>query len=216
MRISPKTAAGRRRAGFTMIELLAVIIILTILMAYLVPKLVGSEESVARNKTRMFLAQIDTSLAEFEVEWGDYPSSTFTPEQGAPPNSTNVGGEALYLNLWREGSDGLGIDPDQYLANSDADSVRKKLTTLASRELFELRDHWDNPIAYFHRRDYGRQDTYLTFDPGTGEEIPDNKVMARVSEKTGRAYNYQKYQLISAGPDGRFGGEDDIVNFKTD
>ena len=46
------------RAGFTLVELLAVILILSILLAVLVPNLFSSSEAVAASNTRAFLAQV--------------------------------------------------------------------------------------------------------------------------------------------------------------
>lgn len=202
------------RGGFSLIELLAVLVILSILMVFLIPRLGGAEDAVRSSKTEAFLARVGVALEEFEQDTGDYPASTFTKEQGTPPNGTNTGAEALFVNLWAEGFDGLGMSADNDLGNSDGDSSRSNLTTLGTRSLFELKDAWDNPIAYFHKNDYGKQQSYLCWDPETGEELPDNKVSALESEKTGRPYNPNKFQLISAGSDGIFGTDDDITNFQ--
>ena len=210
-RLARSTRAGRgasARSGFTLIELLAVLVVLSILMVFLVPKLMGAEDVVKAENTRQFLLQIKAVLTEYEAEIGDYPPSSFTSEQGQPPNRTNLGAEALVVHLWSEGLDGLLLD-DEHFVNTDNDESAKRLTTLGNAQLFELRDDWENPIAYFHRQDYSRPDSYITFDGKTGEEVV-NPVRALMNETTERFNNPKTYQLISAGSDGKFGTSDDI------
>lgn len=205
--IHPRTPRSPQ-AGFTLIELLAVLVILSILMVFLVPKLMGAEDVVKAENTRQYLLQLKAVLTEYEAETGDYPPSSFSADHGQPPNRTNLGAEALVVHLWSEGFDGLLLD-DEHFVNTDFDSSAKRLTTLGNSELFELKDDWDNPIAYFHRQDYGRSDAYVTYDGKTGEEVP-NEVRASMNETTDRYDNPKTYQLISAGEDGVFGTDDDI------
>ena len=98
--------------------------------------------------------------------------------------------------------------------NLDGDDAKKTLTKFPRAALFELADEWKNPIAYFHRRDYGRRDSYVVEDPDTGEQR-ESFVGAVTNPTTQRYHNPQSYQLISAGADGQFGTEDDIANFET-
>ena len=105
--------------------------------------------------------------------------------------------------------------PDERLVNSDGDETRKAITRFPSLSLFELKDEWDNPIAYFHHRDYGRQDTYVV-TPKDDESVTEQPVKAMMNPATKAYYNATKYQLISAGADGVFGTSDDITNFKSD
>ncbi len=201
-----------RRAGFTLIELLAVIVILSILMAFLLTTLGRQEETVRVNLTRTFLENVEAVVGEYERGEGDFPASAWSGEWGPQPNATNLGAEALVVALWREGGGGVNLSED-VLVNTDEDRASRRLTVFARRDLFELRDQWDNPIAYFHHRDYGRQDLYVTEDPETGELL-ETTAVARRSERTGDWANRRTFQLLSAGPDGRFGTEDDITNFE--
>ena len=111
-----------------------------------------------------------------------------------------------------DGTGGHRLSADE-LQHTDGERSAKSLTDLPVRDLFELVDAWGNPIAYFHHADYGRVDVYETFDPLTGERIESN-VQAIVNPKLRRPYENRRFQLISAGPDGVFGTEDDIANFR--
>ncbi len=205
-------SARARCGGFTLLELMAVIVILGILIAVLVPRLGQAKETVKEKQTRALLAQIDAALSEYENQFGDYPPSTFLEKWGTAPNNTNLGAETLVLSLWSPDWGGTGLSEDA-LVNTDNDQTKKAYAKFGKPALFEIADAWGNPIAYFHRRDFGRADKYVTTSQETGEEV-DSSVTASMNPVTGTYYNPKKYQLISAGPDGVFGaGDDDIGNF---
>jgi hypothetical protein len=146
-------------------------------------------------------------------EHGDFPASQLPTDIGSAPNGTNVGGECLYLALCAEGAPGNGkIDREKDLCNTDNDSLTKRPKGFERQELFELADPWGNPIAYIRNSDYDREFHYVCLDAQTGEES-DYSVRALKNPETGRYQEPHGFQLLSAGPDGKFGTEDDIMNF---
>ena len=205
-------ARARRTGGFTLIEMIAVLMILSILAYYLVSNVGGAQELVEEGLTRAQLVEIDAILNEYADAHGDFPLGTVLPGGGAPPNTTNLGGEALYLALCAEGAPGFGVLDDD-LCNTDGDRTPKRLEGFESAELFEVADAWGNPIAYLHHREYDRTDVYNSFEEVTGEEV-EGLVRAQRNAKTKRFHQPRDFQLISAGVDGLFGTEDDIANFK--
>lgn len=64
----------RARDGFTLIELLAVIAVIGILMAILIPSVGMVRRSAAKSKTRSQFAQYATAYEAFYGEMGYYPS----------------------------------------------------------------------------------------------------------------------------------------------
>lgn len=204
----------QQRAGFTLIEMLAVLLIIGILFSFLVGSVMRSGEVVKSNATRTFLETVGASLDEYENQMGDYPPSSFPAKLDPRPSKANMGIEMLVLSLWpADGKFSAAEVREEQLSNVDGDSTNQSLTSYTSAECFELADVWGNPVAYIHRRDYGKRFTYLAFDLELGELV-DQLVMARKSPKTGDHYNRSKFQLISAGEDGRFGTADDLANFR--
>jgi len=203
----------RARGGFTLIEILAVILILGILAGLMVVNLADASGATDVSMTRADLARLEGVIDAYEVEHGDFPPSSFQEGEGVANDGTNVGVERLVVALWSKGWEAGGMLEADGLENTDGDRSQQELSDLG-RSLFELVDRWGNPIAYIHRRDYESTDRlYTTLDPSTGEELLSAPQPFR-NPDTGRWYRHSRYQVISAGPDGEFGTEDDITSFQ--
>ncbi len=88
----------RNEKGFTLIELMVVIVILGILAGLIVPRIMGRPEEARRTKARIQVESLDTALKLYKLDNGEYPST----EQGlqALVQAPTVG--ELPKN-WREG-----------------------------------------------------------------------------------------------------------------
>ena len=151
LRQGPATSA---RAGFSLIELLAVIIIVALLFAFLIPNLLSSKDAVNSKMTSTWLNQVSAEISAYDREKGDFPPSTFPRKLDPKPSKTNMGVESLLIALMpADGSYLAGGDYDDRLGNTDGDDSKTPHTRFASSEVFELCDHWGNPIVYLHRRD---------------------------------------------------------------
>ena len=203
---------NRSRSGFTLIEILAVVLIVGILATILITQLGGAEEAANAQMTKQEMVKLSNVIKSYENDYGQFPPSSFTTEQGVANDGMNVGVEALVVALWSNNYEAGGlIEPDR-LQNTDGDSSGRTLGDLG-RGLLEFVDAWGNPIAYIRKDDYATKGRlYRTFDPVTGEEIL-SEPKAFENPTTGRHYENFKFQLISAGPDGWFGTEDDITHF---
>jgi general secretion pathway protein G len=84
--------------GFTLIELMVVIVILGILAGLIVPRIMGRPEEARRMKARVQVESMETALKLYKLDNGNYP----TTEQGlqALVEAPAVGQLA---RAWREG-----------------------------------------------------------------------------------------------------------------
>jgi general secretion pathway protein G len=89
---------GKEEQGFTLIEILIVVVILSILAWQLAPRIMGKPEEAKRVRAQMDIATLETTLKMFKLDNGFYPST----EQGlqALVEPPTIGRAAL---KWREG-----------------------------------------------------------------------------------------------------------------
>lgn len=78
MRASTDKGILRRNSGFTLLEIMVVIVILGLLAAIVVPRLIGRTEEAKRTQTRIQIKNVEQALQLFKLDNGFYPST----EQG--------------------------------------------------------------------------------------------------------------------------------------
>jgi len=64
-----------RRTGFTLIEVLIVIVVIAILAAIVVPRLLGAGREAREASMRAHLQEIRNALGLFQAQMGDYPDA---------------------------------------------------------------------------------------------------------------------------------------------
>ena len=84
--------------GFTLIELMVVIVILGILAGLIVPRIMGRPDEARRAKARIQIESLETALKLFKLDNGNYP----TTEQGLQALVEAPAAGALAKN-WRQG-----------------------------------------------------------------------------------------------------------------
>ncbi len=89
----------RNRAGFTLIEIMVVIVILGLLAALVVPKLIGRTEEAKKTQTRVQIKSLQQALELFKLDNGFYPTTdqgldalVRSPEAGRTPKNYRKGG----------------------------------------------------------------------------------------------------------------------------
>lgn len=88
----------KHQRGFTLIELMVVIVILGILAGLIVPRIMGRPEEARRMKARVQMESMETALKLYKLDNGSYPST----DQGleALVQAPTVG---QLPKKWREG-----------------------------------------------------------------------------------------------------------------
>ncbi|OPL13369.1 MAG: type II secretion system protein GspG [delta proteobacterium MLS_D] len=101
-------------SGFTLIELMVVIVILGILAGLIVPRIMSRPEEARQTKARIQIQSIETALRLYKLDNGDYPSTeqglqalVEPPQVGELPRRWREGG---YLEGRRMPTDPWGND----------------------------------------------------------------------------------------------------------
>ncbi|MEW6027655.1 MAG: type II secretion system protein [Planctomycetota bacterium] len=189
--------------GFTLLELLIVIGIITILASMATIGLLGAKGKAKIQATRGTIANIQASLEGYYGAYGDYPPTTLADMYTGGFSGNNGIESVVYcLSIPDKGGPFLLGIIDGKFTNLDNDFF-------GPTPLREIVDEWSNPIVYFHSRDYdnpskGNSYTFRKSGDAIAPQIP------------GAYYNPYTFQLWSAGPDEKNnnGLSNDVNNWK--
>ena len=70
-----KAASSRTVRGFTLIEIMVVVVIIGLLAAFIVPRVMGRVDDARITKARADLQAIETALAMYKLDTARYPST---------------------------------------------------------------------------------------------------------------------------------------------
>ena len=85
-----------RRRGFTLVELMLVIVLIGVLAAMVVPRLAGRTEQAKIARARSDIASIGLALDLFELDTGKYPSALEALTVKDPPSDLNDDAKARW------------------------------------------------------------------------------------------------------------------------
>jgi general secretion pathway protein G len=148
-----KTTPRKGSAGFTLIELMAVITIIVILAGLVVGGLGYVSEKQATSKAKVQISLISKALEEYKLDMGTYPPTgnlTVSGAVGSTNGNTNLLFKALYYDSNNDNKF-VPTDTDQKIYLPDLDPVTNKqgwssATTLSAG--LKILDPWGNEYLY--------------------------------------------------------------------
>lgn len=176
----------RKRSGFTLLELLIVVLVMSLLAAITIGSMQYAKKKASRSRTEAFIELIKTQLTQYKLDYGDYPKLT-DPQFGTSTmanDTEDIGGGGhpklggavlLYRALTGD------IDDDGIIGSSE--TLKLPLVQLISEKgdassdfrvkrssvngYYYLCDAYETPIQYRHGGDTGaiNQDSYDLWSP---------------------------------------------------
>ena len=159
----------RCRRAFSLLETMAVILILSVLAAIVVGQARLAKTRGEEARARAELGQIRAALERYRESFGSYPPSVATP--GDTPKALEV----TNLHVWAHAPDWCLADDvdDTYCLRNFMPASEPYGNTLPG---FSGLDPWNRPYRYFHDPD-AAPDSYLLYSDGP--ELPVNGQPAR-------------------------------------
>jgi general secretion pathway protein G len=91
---------NRKSKGFTLIEMLIVIVVIAILALIVIPRLLGAGRKAKEATLRGDLHQLRNAIQQFEADCGDYPANS-NQLMTAPSGGNGGTGIALDVTGWQ-------------------------------------------------------------------------------------------------------------------
>jgi general secretion pathway protein G len=98
-----KSSQTKRSAGFTLIEIMVVVVILGILAATIIPRFIGTTQQAKVSAAKSTISELETALERFNIHMDRYPST----EEGLkvlvdPPSAEEKKWRGPYIKMLRE------------------------------------------------------------------------------------------------------------------
>ena len=113
-----KPHRNRREHGFTLIELMVVILIIILLSAITIGALPGIQNKINRGRVEAFLAELGAGLDRYEIDNGMFPVNEPTGSDLQGREETGVRGAAI---LYQHLSGDYDMDGELFEPNGDRD-----------------------------------------------------------------------------------------------
>lgn len=169
-RLANNQTSSRRRSAFTLLELLAVIVIISILLALILPAISGAFRNAATAEVSAEFTQLDSAIQAFKQDFGGLEpwSTVVLTEEGGAWTSVS---KTRIRRLWPQFN--FGIDRD---LNGDGDATDQIVLTGSEALVFflggmndpgnpgVLRGFSKNPVNPFLRTGESRTAVYHEFE----------------------------------------------------
>ncbi len=162
------------QSGFSLIELMVVIMIIVVLAGMIAAALPGIQTSINRKNTRNFIAELESGIERYQIDNGIYPLNPDpTSGESAGGDRQSIGYEGskvLYKRLSGDfDTDGYVDDGEKIYVqkldyNSNKKSERPRSIKAGENEYLVI-DTFNSPVRYYAQAPNIKPEDRKTFNP---------------------------------------------------
>jgi prepilin-type N-terminal cleavage/methylation domain-containing protein len=239
----PEASSSRRRGGFTLVELLAVIMIIALLAGLVTPAVLRARNSARNAAIKAEIDMLHMAIMNYKNEYGSFfPCNDVNPSAAGSVSAKHVQrlfprcvAAAQLASATKPITPEMAIvswltgyrnDPQNPLINPATPGVqatdRKKLfdfdQTRLSGSTYRPAGKKGSPYIYIDSSSYlisGGPPTVPTWSLTGGTYYPHRlpNASGAMNDVSQQAFNADTFQILCAGQDEEFGTEDDLSNF---
>jgi prepilin-type N-terminal cleavage/methylation domain-containing protein len=183
-----------RNKGFTILELIVVVTIITILATFLIPAGGRARERARQAKAKSQIAALEVAITAFQTDFGFYPttqitgsSPNFSVNSGATAESNNVAVTEILTGFNLSGGS-RAASSNTLVTSSAWNGPYLDLDVSDVNGSGAMIDPWSNPYVFG-----------LDLDGNTSTQPP--------------SHNLYSFDINSSGPDASTGTADDVTNY---
>jgi prepilin-type N-terminal cleavage/methylation domain-containing protein len=228
-------ASRKNQAGFTLVELLVVISVLTLLVGIMVPSILSVRTIITRSNEQGKLYALTTACELYSDDFGTFPPSDYNEAGGGSYYQNFQGGHlaALLLTGYGPDFDSDGTPRDSLVDDDGAEGFGFRLSKRGPvygpyNDVHEYEvapvgvavafvDQWGGPILYYRFNEANGQYHFEDNAALAGEDVDSQSELEKLVKHQDEEGNWyfprRDGVFVSAGPDGKFNTSDDVANF---
>jgi len=226
--VSPKDSSSARRSGFTLVELLAVIMIIALLAALVTPAVMRARNSARNAAIKAEIDMLHTAIMNYKNEYGSFPPAVSVAGLNSPAgkhvqrlfprSSPNPDARTPDNSIvrWLKGYTTVPTDP----YGSTSGAPRQKLfdfdvTRVTPDDQYYPAGKKGSPYVYIDSASYLSSGSVMTWSlpGGTYSALRVPNASGLMNDPAQAAFNPDTFQILCAGQDEEFGTDDDLSNF---
>ena len=224
-------SAARARGGFTLVELLVVIIIIAILAAIAVPAVMRATATAQNARIKTEIDMLHMAIQQYKNEYGSYPPAVdvdtagnpgrinkhiqrlFPRTPGGPSGCLLDSNNASFMKPntalvgWLVG---YSDDPTNPMAIKPGSGGGIPLPGVTKKKLFDFDSSRVSSGQFTAPNKPGSPYIYIDSASYPISGLP---ATVEIDPKTTKPFNPDSFQIISAGRDEKYGNDDDLSNF---
>ena len=207
-RLDSRTTRPACRSGFTLVELMAVVLIIAALIALILPAIAGANRNARNAQVKAEITRLETAISSFQTRFNTIPPSRLRLTEDPSSFPWETRSQGLIRGIWgdfdfnRQNDLNHDGDINDEFALTGAECLAFFLFGIVERDVtggVTLRGFSKDPTNPFKRVGENRDGPFIEFDVGRFRDVDDDGMLEYVDPLPGQETPY----LYLSSYDGR-------------